>query len=89
MGDEERGQLAAARWGITSTLLAWALGSLVLALDVDLQSDLLRGSELSEGGKLTLVLGGVVCLAVAALIWRDSNPARVEARLRRLQDRLP
>jgi hypothetical protein len=88
MGDEEQGQLAAARWGITSTLAAWSVGSLLVALDEDAQAIALGEMDLAEDTVLTMVVGGVVCMALAVLLWIDSSPRRVAARRQQAQRRL-
>jgi hypothetical protein len=80
MGDEERGQLAAARLGITSMLVAWFVGSLLVVFVDDVQTFALRGANLANGTAVTLLLGGAACMVIAVVLWFDSSPRVMHAR---------
>ncbi len=74
------GQLAAARLGITSTLVAWFVGSLLVVYVDDVQAFALRGANLAHGTAVTLLLGGAACMVIAVVLWFDSSPSVMHAR---------
>jgi uncharacterized membrane protein len=85
IADEIEAQLLAARWGIVISLAVWAIVSAIGALAIG--EDWITVDEDERTVTATLLIGSIVCAALACWLWFDSSERRLEERRRAIVDR--
>jgi len=83
------GDVLAARLAIPGSLVAWAAGALAIGLSDEVRDAVLGAAAESRAAHVASVLvgGGVLCLALAVIIFVDLAPHRIARRRERLARR--